>query len=642
MENKRHCIAVILSEICEVYQTMLIDGIKKRAAEAGYNVAVFASFFSHRQDSPLNEIGESHIFSLINYTLFDGFIVVPNALEAPGILDEISKNLKLTGKPVVYIDRESDEFYSVCSDDYSSFKLITNHLIHHHGFTKINCITGYPGLNLSELRLQGYKDALKENGIEIEEERYTYGDFWRVAPVEFVEHILTCGLELPQAVVCANDTMAIATCEALKERGIRVPEDIAVTGFDRILDGKVARPKVSSLEPSMSKIGTEAVELIINVLDGKPVEKAYYIPGTFYPSESCGCISQTHEQDRAADIDVVFKSKELGQYFVNSIYMSEHLQESKDVDDLFARLAQYIFLLNDIKTLHIFLNDNWDILQDRNSAASKPMPIYSETVNTKFFFDLNEKMEDFYSFPSELMFPPLFYNSLSPETYFILPLNFQNKTFGYSVCSCQGETITPDAIFRNWIKYLSNTLEYLSSKQHLEWALKRLERMSEMDSLTGVYNRNGYENKVHHVFDRAKEESKDFLIIMGDLDCLKMINDNFGHAEGDNAIRIIAKALQNSFTEDEACARIGGDEFIMFGTGNFDEEKLKSYPTRIQEYLDHYNNNSSKPYLIGMSLGIYCQKVSQDSKLEEWIEKADENMYANKKGKVKVYLKEHK
>ena len=641
MENKRRCIAVILSEISEMYQSMLVDGIKKRAAEADYNVAVFASFFSHRADSSLNEIGENNIFSLINYDLFDGFIVVPNSIGTPGILESIESSMIKTGKPVVYIDKESDDFYSVCSDDYSSFKIITNHLIHDHGFTKINCITGYPGLNLSELRLQGYKDALTENGIAVEEDRYTYGDFWRVAPVQFAEHMLTCGLELPQAVVCANDTMAIALCEALQERGLRVPEDIAVTGFDRLVEGKIFRPQLSSLEPSMTEIGMESVNMILKVLNGEEVDKVCYVPGTFYPSESCGCASHAKEQDRA-DIDILSKSTEMMQYFINSIYMSEHLQESKDVDDLFERLAQYAHLMNDIKSLYIFLNDNWDILQDHNSAINKPTPIYSETVTTKFTFNIGEPIEDFYSFPSEVMFPPLFYSSLSAETYFIFPLNFQDKTFGYSVCSCIADVKTPDAIFRNWIKYLSNALEHLSSKQHLEWALKRLERMSEMDSLTGVYNRHGYENRVHRMFDIAKKQSDDFLIVMGDLDCLKMINDNYGHAEGDNAIRIIAKALQNSFTEDEVCARIGGDEFIMFGSGHFDEEKLKSYPLRIQEYLDHYNNNSSKPYLIGMSLGIYCHKAAPDSTLDEWIEKADDNMYANKKSKVKVYRKDQK
>ena len=641
MENKRHCIAVILSEICEVYQTMLVDGIRKRAAECGYNVAVFASFFSHRLDSLLNEIGENNIFSLINYKLFEGFIVVPNSIETPGVLEGIVEQLKKTGKPVVYVDKESDDFYSVCSDDYSSIKSITNHLIKDHGFTRINCITGYPGLNLSELRLQGYKDALAENGIAVEEDRYTYGDFWRIAPVEFVEHMFTCGLELPQAVVCANDTMAIATCEALKEHGVRVPEDIAVTGFDRIVEGKVARPQLSSLEPSMTKIGMESVDLIINVLNGKSTDKVHYVSGTFYPSESCGCISQTQEQDRA-DLDILFKSKELNQYFVNSIYMSEHLQESENVDDLFARLAQYVHLLNDIKTLHIFLCNDWDVLQDTGAADKKANSVYSETINNKFDLNKGDPMKDYYTFPSEQMFPPLFDDSLPAETYFLFPVNFQDKTYGYSVCSCSGDLKVPDAIFRSWIKYLSNALEHLNSRQHLEWALKRLERMSEIDSLTGVYNRHGYENRVHKMFDNAKAESMDFLIIMGDLDCLKMINDNFGHSEGDNAIRIIAKALQNSFTEDEVCARIGGDEFIMFGSGNFDEEKLSSYPMRIYEYLDHYNNNSSKPYLIGMSLGIQCQKVTQDSTLDEWLEKADENMYANKKGKVKIYLKEQK
>lgn len=640
MENKRHCIAVIVSEVCEVYQSLLLQGIKKRAVENNYNVAVFGSFFVKRFASFLNEIGENNIFSLINYDLFDGFIVVPNAIEPEELLNKIKADLLKVGKPVVYIDKDDEDFISVCSDDYNSIKHITNHLIKDHGYRRINCITGFPGMNLSEARLQGYKDALIENGIPLEEDRYTYGDFWRNAPIEFAEKILTCGLELPEAVVCANDTMAITLCEEFAKRGIKVPEQIAVTGFDRIMDGRIFHPKISTMFPSMEEIGKQSAQIIFDILAGKPVQKKVMVKGEFFPAESCGCSINTIEEYRE-DILLMHKNIESGQFFTNSIYMYEDLQESKNVDDLFIRTNSYLFLLNGMSTIHIFLCENWDELDEEKSMSgtTKEAAGYTSKMITKFSFNGDALSGDLGVFDKSLMFPPLFDDKYKPQMYFFLPVNFQDVPFGYSVSSCLDGYAAPDAIFRSWLKNFSNALEHIRSNQHLKWVLKRLERISEIDSLTGVFNRTGYENRVYKAFESAKEQNKDFLIIMGDLDCLKKINDNYGHAEGDNAIRIIAKAIQNSFTEDEAVARIGGDEFIMFGTGNFDEEKLKEYPKRINEYLDHYNENSSKPYVIAISLGIYCGKVSSDSELKEWLDKADENMYANKKSKIKIFQK---
>lgn len=636
MENERKCIAVLISEVCEEYQSLIIDGIRKKAIEHNYNVAVFASFFSTTMEGILGKQGENNIFKLVNYNLFDGFIVLPNALSEE-ILTPMAEKLKSAGKPVVYLDRETTDFYSVCSDDYNSFKFITNHMIKKHNFTRINCITGYQGMNLSEARLRGYIDALKENNIEVEEDRYTYGDFWRVAPVQFVEHIISCGLELPQAIICANDTMAIATCDALRKHGLRVPEDIAVTGYDRIVDGRIFHPQIASMLPALSAMGSKSVDVIANLLEGKKVEKNSYISGIFYPTESCGCpLSKDKEID---DIAILHKNIEMSQYFINSIYMYEQLQESSNADHLFNLLPKYLFMLDGIKSLHIFLKDNWDVLNEEEIKNKVQNIIFSDTAVNKFVYSADGTLGNVGTIKTSEIFPPLFDDSLAPDMYFFFPINFQSFSFGYSVCTCAKGTMVPNSIFRNWTKYLSNALEHIRSKEHLEWAIKRIERISEMDALTGVYNRLGYENRIINVFESAKRDNKDFLIINGDLDCLKKINDNFGHAEGDNAIKIIAKAFQNSFTEEEICARIGGDEFIMFGAGYFDEEKQNQYVKRIKEYLHHYNDNSSKPYIIDVSLGIYCNRVTESSTLKEWQDKADESMYENKKGKVKNYLK---
>lgn len=641
MENRRHCIAVIISDVCEVYQTLLLDGIKKKAAENNYSVAVFASFFSRNFGSELNETGESNIFNLINHDLFDGFVVVPNAIENQEVMEKIKSGLLESKKPVIYIDKEDDDFISVCSDDYNSIKSITNHLIKQHGCKKINCLTGFKGMNLAEARLQGYKDALTENGIPVEEDRYGYGDFWKNSPVEFVEKMMTCGLELPDAVVCANDTMAITLCEELQKRNIKVPDQIAVTGFDRILDGRIFHPKLSTMFPSMKEIGEKSVEVIFDVMAGKPVEKCYTFSSQFFPAESCGCGKNTLEE-YYADIALLRDKVDNTLFFTNSIYMYENLQESLNADDLFIRTYSYLYLLSGIRTMHIFIFEGWDELESRDTLSSKKearKKLYPDKIQTKFSFNGDFLSGELGVFDTSIMFPPMFDNKFPPQMYFFMPINFQNITFGYSVVSCTDEVVTPDIVFRNWLKNFSNALEHIRSNQHLKWVLKRLERISEMDSLTGVYNRTGYENRIYRMFESAKEQNKDFLIIMGDLDCLKKINDNYGHAEGDNAIRIIAKAIQNSFTEDEAVARIGGDEFIMFGAGNFDEEKLKKYPKRINDFLDHYNKNSSKPYIISVSLGICCQKVLPDSDLKEWLDKADEYMYNNKRSKVKIFQK---
>lgn len=642
MENERRkCIAVIISEVCEVYQSLLINGIKKKAAEFNYNTAVFATFYSSKLESESIRIGENNIFNLINYELFEGFVILPNSLPE-SFLGPLEDILKKTGKPAVYVDNENKNFYNVCSDDYNSFKLITNHLIKKHGFTKINCITGFQGMNLSENRLNGYIDALKENGIKVEQDRYTYGDFWRIAPEKFVEHIFSCDLDLPEAVICANDTMAIATCDALRRRGVRVPEDIAVTGFDRIIDGRIYHPQIASMQPALEKMGEKSVEIIINLLAGKETERYNYIPGNFYPTESCGCPVITADKENN-DINTLHKSVELSQYFINSVYMYENLQESTNAEDLFSMLPKYLFMLNGIRSMYIFLSDNWDVLNENEISEKDYSRSFSDQMVNHFIYDVDNHFRSrIGTIKTSEMFPQLFDNSLPTNAYFFFPINFQNLTFGYSVCTCTEDSLTPNSIFRNWTKYLSNALEHIRSKEHLEWALKRIERTSEMDSLTGVYNRLGYENRVNKCFEKAKQENTDFFIIMGDLDCLKKINDTFGHLEGDNSIRIIAKAFQNSFTEDEVCSRIGGDEFIMFGAGCFDEEKINNYPIRIKEYLKHYNENSTKPYLIDVSLGVYCGRADKNSDLKDWIDRADENMYAYKKNKVKNYLKSDK
>ena len=161
--------------------------------------------------------------------------------------------------------------------------------------------------------------------------------------------------------------------------------------------------------------------------------------------------------------------------------------------------------------------------------------------------------------------------------------------------------------------------------------MARLDKSSILDPLTGVYNRRGYERYVYAYLDSCKENKQQLLIILADLDCLKSINDLYGHGEGDSAIRIIAKAFQSCFVNDEICARIGGDEFIVVGKGSYTLEDIEEYKRNIESYLNRYNKSSGKPYEVHTSLGILCSVPSEHDTIETLFNKADALMYENKK-----------
>ena len=122
------------------------------------------------------------------------------------------------------------------------------------------------------------------------------------------------------------------------------------------------------------------------------------------------------------------------------------------------------------------------------------------------------------------------------------------------------------------------------------------------------------------------------MIMFADMDGMKYINDNFGHKEGDSAIKNMAEAVKRSCIDNEIYARFGGDEFIIFGF-DYTEERAYILAERIQRNIKEYNDSSEKPYLIGASIGWQIDYIDDESQFHMIITKADQKMYREKKNK---------
>lgn len=159
-----------------------------------------------------------------------------------------------------------------------------------------------------------------------------------------------------------------------------------------------------------------------------------------------------------------------------------------------------------------------------------------------------------------------------------------------------------------------------------------LDAISKRDELTGLLNRRGFYKNARESFADAKTHGKTGVIAYVDTDYLKIINDRFGHNEGDSALKATASLLERTFRQSDIIGRVGGDEFIAFavtdrmGFGDI-------VRSRMQTSIDEYNTVSEKPYNLSVSMGIYEFGCTRTSGLEHAVEMADDFLYKSKKSR---------
>jgi diguanylate cyclase (GGDEF)-like protein len=187
------------------------------------------------------------------------------------------------------------------------------------------------------------------------------------------------------------------------------------------------------------------------------------------------------------------------------------------------------------------------------------------------------------------------------------------------------------------IKVKERTNDLNAALENLKSLNNKLEILSFQDELTGLYNRRGFYIFGEKFFSMAKRKKTSLLIMYCDLDKFKLINDIYGHKEGDCALKTTASILKSTCRDYDIISRFGGDEFvILLDNIHLDEfEKLKQ---RIKCAFSDYNSQSNKGYQIQISLGCttYSPELDQNSTFEELIEQADKKLYTEKKRKNNV------
>lgn len=635
---KRKIIGVITSRPGDIYQQRVMEGLFRRCGQYEYDIAVFAPLVHVSHTDKAYLYAELNIFNLINFDLLDGILVMTLPLEegedrtiCRKVLDTL--RTKCT-RPAVALDIPIGTYPCIKTDDIPSFKQIVGHLIDVHHCEHILFLNGNAGYHVSEKRLEGVREAFAERGLTLPEERIFHGDFWYPSGERLAEQIASHKIEMPDAVICANDHMAIGLIERLREHGISVPEQIRVTGFDATAEAAINEPAVTSCIPAVEEAAAKAIDELRARIE--PEASLLPLPAPegagLTLCASCGCPENIPYIKQRLDssllhVHINYNARNLYHpdlYMLLEHYVPEKLTGSQDPDDCLARILGMESLIRPYSRFRLCLREDW---LDTDSVRKDGYPEWMKTVIQADYQDARNAFcgSGGAAFPTAAMLPQLQEERSEPAVFYFTPVHFQEDTLGYAVLECPlSEKRQLDNVYHNWIRYVNTALEMVRTKN-------RLMSYSERDAMTGLLNRRGMERYIAQKTEEYAGRPCEVLCLVIDMDGLKHINDCCGHKEGDFAIRTIARAVETVTNADsEICVRVGGDEFLLLGIGQYPADEAENRVQRFYQHLYDVDRISQKSYEITASIGYASGAFAGKQSVDALFEQADMEMYQRK------------
>ncbi|TVZ37300.1 LacI family transcriptional regulator [Alteromonadaceae bacterium 2753L.S.0a.02] len=251
--TRSYSLVVLVPDIANPFFALVIRSIERQAQKKGYAVLL-----GDTQDSSERE---QEYIRMVETRLADGII------QLRPVSDQFQNSNAFSFPYLNLCATESTPGASVRVDNAHAFQHMTEYLIS-LGHRRIGLITGLKANPHTIDRLKGYRQALQNAGISFDEKLIAEGEYVIWSGVNAANTL--CDLsEPPTAIACMNDEMAIGAIQALKSRGLRIPEDVSVTGFDDISYARYCDPPLTTIAQPADDMGSIGVDILLRLIDGE-------------------------------------------------------------------------------------------------------------------------------------------------------------------------------------------------------------------------------------------------------------------------------------------------------------------------------------------------------------------------------------
>ena len=553
---ERRIIGVIATRTPDTEQRELLQGIIPAAWAQNADVVVISNIYNPEYDDE-KLAAENDIYRLIESPDLYGLILVTESFINPTHRAQITALMNSRSDiPQIAVGSDLAGFHlnhclMLNTSDADDLADLTEHLISVHGFTEIDLLTGRDDFAASHRRIEGYRRALEQHGIPFDEARVIFGDFWMPSGEKLAEDYLSGVRKMPQAVVCANDYMAYGLLDTLADHGVNVPEAMTVVGYEFVRERHFHTPILTTFLRNREGLGRTAVDMLFRKADTGNFGSFTPPHGRVICGDSCTCgiaLSDLNNELAAT------RTKSFYEFLHLYNQLEQRLTEAQSMLEFRIKFIGSEYLLRNVKTLDLCLYQHWYQGAQPDETITH-YPIYSE------------------SFSNEInVFPRLSLKSLTercphPAVYYCSPLFFSDRPLGFVVTRYDTPE-TYDPVFRNWMKAVSNALEFLRMKNDIQY-LTACQNLSEyQDTLTGLLNRKGFAHELHLQISQQETEHPQVwcLLLQTGLFSDHMMLDNKNAEIG--ASKEIAEMLRLLTKPPMLCARPEQNLYAIAGIGD--------------------------------------------------------------------------
>lgn len=629
--GSRRCVGVYMNypETAH-YQVEFLRGLDRVAQEQDINVLVFG--IGNMTSDHQNQDPGMMLLEHARGKLLDGIIFLTGSFAQAVDQSRMQELLALhPGLPMVSVGDTIEGVPNVLLDSLGGLELVLDHLFGYHSYRNPAFISGPRESYDAKIRLAGFKQALEKHGIPFSEDRVYYGDFTFESGGAAADYFFASGECTPDVFVCANDNMAIGLRQRVRTCNYQSLTTLAVTGFDDVPLSDWFENPLTTVHQELEGCGVKAMELILEQLDAAVLTQVNHFLPTFPVYRySCGCQPEQFPGSIAA-------SNHVQNVIFDGLIRSENLRNNETAYSRFARECL----------------KNSDINPRRDQIAPIVQRLGVGTFYIITFTDHSKPLSGDalvkIAWDNGHMIPstsgPVRYQALDFLPYGYHPQNRVTLLVNVleDLQNCSGMLIVEYGVqlqslnsFKHHlaeaIMALNVATELRDLNDQLERAKGQLEQLSQTDELTGLLNRRGFLTLARQEALLCRRQKEGFWILFIDVDGLKLINDRYGHAEGDEAIRLLGEVIRTTVRMSDICARIGGDEFTVL-VANSSRESLLPLLNRLDELVAKENNSKKHPWILSFSIGDAYSEPDSSLDVEALMDLADTRLYEDKRRK---------
>lgn len=627
-ENGRKTIGMFGCRASEYFQRTVCKAMAEQCERWGYNLIIFSTFGAY--DSNEEYItGECTMLEIPYYEKLDVIVLLLDTFDIPeqeeGLLYRLKEKVSC---PVISIRKKQEGCINILSDDKKAVSQMVSHLIDCHRARRIYYLSGPTSKYDILCREMAFRETMQQRGMDFQESYIYQGSLWYDVGKRAVDYFLSLSEELPDAIVCANDYMAISVCEELNKRNINVPEDIMITGFDDVWEAQKRYPPITTVGVKPEDFAAKAMEVILSYHRGEKLAKEYLIHSENQYRASCGC--ETIGKELVPMFQQLLEDNQklihLGKQNTFMVFRMEHITQFEELPDL---IGKFVEGNEGVLNFFISLNENEQFENARETG--KP---FTDKMSLAFYAHFNEAHTIEVEMP-QLLFDrgkllPEKFQKDSPQIYYAHSMHYREHCFGYALISLENNQFQECGNFyQSFLVNISSVLENIWIYKHIEQLNDEKHHLIRYEYETNILNQYGFLETLTKWWQEGYDKEKVLSFLCIKLPNLSEIMEVYGWKESNMALLSAIEAIRKVVEGYEyKIGRMGENEFgLIFKHGS--KEVIRQLESRLASAMLQMNLEWDKEYIVEFSSGGIVQNLKEVFGIEECMNRVRLKMHYN-------------